>query len=75
MLGDRSAPLRLQGTTGRSPRAPTPCPTPPAVHQYDIVLDVNVINRTNETMQVGGGGQGMVVWAGLAGRDVQVGGL
>jgi coatomer subunit beta len=29
------------------------------VHQYDIVLDVNVINRTNETMQVRGqGGRG-----------------
>lgn len=24
------------------------------VHQYDIVLDVTVINRTAETMQVGG---------------------
>lgn len=24
------------------------------MHQYDIVLDVNVINRTNETMQVCG---------------------
>ena len=23
----------------------------PAVHQYDIVLDVNVINRTGDTMQ------------------------
>lgn len=75
--------------------APPPPPSPPAhrsdpiyaeayvtVHQYDIVLDVTVINRTGETMQVcvcvcnvgpGGGGAagaGVVVGALSAGAQV-----
>ena len=38
-----------------APGRPARLPLPSAqVHQYDIVLDVTVTNRTSETMQVGG---------------------